>query len=436
MAWFSPALRPSDVTGTPASAQTAGVAPDAGAFACRACGCADLRSVVDLGLSPPSNALTPPSAAVTSETMYPLHAHVCAQCTLVQLDVFASPEELFRDYRYFSSYSTTWLAHAQAYVAEMMRRGIGAGSRVVEVASNDGYLLRGFIARGVHALGIEPAANVAAVARSAGVPTIDEFFGVALAERVRADFGAADLIVANNVLAHVPDLNDFVGGFAALLAPRGLATFEFPHLLRTIAGVQFDTIYHEHFSYLSIAALAPLFGRHGLEIVEITELPTHGGSLRVFVAPRGSRAVDASVARVAAAEDAAGLRELATYAAFGERVASVKNDFVSFLIDAKRRGKRVGGYGAAAKATTLLNYAGVRTDLLPYVADKSPHKQGHLVPGVRIPIVAPQRIRDERPDFVVIFPWNVEAEIRAELADVGRWSGRFVLAIPELRVDA
>ncbi len=402
---------------------------------CRSCGHGLTADVVDLGLSPPSNALTPPSALGRGETFYPLHAYVCDACWLVQLDVFASPEELFRDYRYFSSYSTTWLAHAQAYTDEMARRGIGAGSRVVEVASNDGYLLRHFVARGVTVLGIEPASNVAAVARQAGVPTIDEFFGVALGQRVRAEFGSAHLIVANNVLAHVPDLNDFVGGFAALLAPDGLATFEFPHLLRTMAGMQFDTVYHEHFSYLSLVALSPLFARHGLEIVEVTELPTHGGSLRVFVAPHGARAVDASVAAIVAAEREAGLERLMTYTAFGARVARIKDDFVAFLLDAKRRGERVAGYGAAAKATTLLNYAGVRADLMPYVADKSPHKQGHAIPGVRVPIVAPDRIRADRPDYVVIFPWNVEAEIRAELADVRDWGGRFVLAIPTLRID-
>jgi C-methyltransferase-like protein/methyltransferase family protein len=253
---------------------------------------------------------------------------------------------------------------------------------------------------------------------------------------VRAEFGAADLIVANNVLAHVPDVNDFVGGFAALLAPDGVATFEFPHLLRTIAGMQFDTVYHEHFSYLSLIALEPLFARHGLEIVEVTELPTHGGSLRVFVAPCGSRAVDPSVAAVLAAERAGGLERLETYAAFGQRVVRIKDDFAAFLLDAKRRGKRVAGYGAAAKATTLLNYAGARADVMPYVADKSPHKQGNFIPGVRVPIVAPDRIRADRPDYVVIFPWNVEAEIRAEMADVRDWGGRFVVAIPELRVDA
>ena len=392
--------------------------------------------VVDLGLSPPSNALTAPSALGRGETFYPLHAFVCERCYLVQLDVFASPDELFRDYRYFSSYSTTWLAHAEAYAAEMTRRGIGPGSRVVEVASNDGYLLRNFVARGVAVLGIEPASNVAAVAREAGVPTLDEFFGTALARRVRAEFGAAQLIVANNVLAHVPDLNDFVGGFAALLAPDGIVTIEFPHLLRTIAGMQFDTVYHEHFSYLSLLALEPLFARHGLEIVEVAELATHGGSLRVFVAPRGARAVDPSVAAILATERAAGLERLATYAAFGAGVARIKDDFVAFLQSAKREGRRVAGYGAAAKATTLLNYAGVRADLLPYVADKSPHKQGNYVPGVRVPIVAPDRIRTDRPDFVVIFPWNVEDEIRSELADVHTWGGRFVLAIPTLRVDA
>ena len=360
---------------------------------------------------------------------------MCDRCWLVQLDVFASPEELFRDYRYFSSYSTTWLAHAESFVEEMMRRGIGPASRVVEVASNDGYLLRNFVARGVPVLGIEPASNVALVAREAGVPTLDEFFGVVLARRVRAEFGAAQLIVANNVLAHVPDVNDFASGIATLLAHDGVATIEFPHLLRTIAGMQFDTVYHEHFSYLSLVALAPLFARHGLEIVEVAELPTHGGSLRVFVAPRGSRTVDASVATTLAAERAAGFERLETYTAFGERVARIKDDFVAFLLDAKRRGRRVAGYGAAAKATTLLNYAGVRADVLPYVADKSPHKQGHFIPGVRVPIVAPERIRADRPDYVVIFPWNVADEIRAELADVRGWGGRFVLAIPELRVE-
>ena len=401
---------------------------------CRSCGHGLTVGVVDLGLSPPSNALTPPDAMACGETFFPLRAYVCDACYLMQLDVFASPEELFRDYRYFSSYSTTWLAHAEAYVAEMSRRGIGVGSRVVEVASNDGDLLRNFVARGVTVLGIEPASNVATVARRAGVPTIDEFFGVALARRVRADFGSAHLIVANNVLAHVPDLNDFVAGFAELLAPDGLATFEFPHLLRTLAGMQFDTVYHEHFSYLSLVALIPLFARHGLEIAEVTELPTHGGSVRIFVAPRGSRAVHASVAAIVAAERAAGLQRLETYTAFGARVAQIKDDFVAFLLDAKRRGKRVAGYGAAAKATTLLNYAGVRADLMPYVADKSPHKQGHAIPGVRVPIVSPDWIRADRPDYVVIFPWNVEAEVRAELAEVHGWGGRFVLAIPRLRI--
>ena len=402
---------------------------------CRSCGQSLTVDVVDLGMSPPSNALIAPDAG-REETFYPLHAYLCDVCFLMQLDVFASPEELFRDYRYFSSYSTTWLAHAEAYAAEMVRRGVTDRSRVVEVASNDGYLLRQFVARGMSVLGIEPASNVAEVARAAGVPTLDEFFGTALARRVRSEFGAADLIVANNVLAHVPDLNDFVGGFAALIAPGGLATFEFPHLLRTIEGMQFDTIYHEHFSYLSLLALEPLFARHGLEIVEVTELPTHGGSLRIFVAVEDSRPIDPSVARVLGDERRAGLDRIETYVRFGARTARIKQDFIDFLERAKRAGKRVAGYGAAAKATTLLNYAGARSDAMPYVADKSPHKQGNLIPGVRVPIVAPERIRADRPDYVVVFPWNVEAEIRSELADVRDWGGRFVLAIPELRIDA
>src|SRR5665213_2899026 len=285
---------------------------------------------------------------------YPLHAFVCERCYLVQLDKLAGPDELFRDYRYFSSYSTTWLAHATSYADEMTRRGIGTRSRVVEVASNDGYLLRNFVARGVPVLGIEPASNVAAVAREAGVPTLNEFFGTALAHRVRAEFGDAHLIVANNVLAHVPDLHDFVGGFAALLAADGIVTIEFPHVLRTIAGMQFDTIYHEHFSYLSLIALTPLFDRHGLEIVEVAELPTHGGSLRVFVAPRGSRSIEPSVAAALAAERAAGLDRVDTYAAFGARMARIRDDFVTFLHDAKHAGKRVVAFAAAPYPTTRL----------------------------------------------------------------------------------
>jgi SAM-dependent methyltransferase len=403
---------------------------------CRSCGHPLAVTFVDLGLSPPANALIEPAGAGRGELLHPLHAFVCDACLLVQLELFETPEQIFRDYAYFSSYSTSWLAHAERYVADMRaKRGVGPGQRVIEIASNDGYLLQYFIAAGIEVLGIDPASNVAAVARERGVPTLDEFFGAETARRVAAERGRADLMVANNVLAHVPDINDFVAGIAELLAPNGFMTIEFPHLLRLIEDALFDTIYHEHFSYLSLLALAPLFDRHGLAIFDVEELPTHGGSLRVFLAHRDARPVEASVARTLAAERAHGLTDVATYTAFGERVMRIKRDFLDFLIGARRAGKRVAGYGAAAKATTLLNYAGARTDFIDYVADKSPHKQGRLIPGVRVPIVSPERIRSDRPDYVVIFPWNIAAEIRDELADVRAWGGRFVTAIPQLAVD-
>lgn len=403
---------------------------------CRSCGHALAVTFVDLGLSPPANGLTETDALGRGETLYPLHAYVCEACLLVQLELFETPEQIFRDYSYFSSYSTSWLEHAERYVNAMIaERGIAPGHRVVELASNDGYLLQYFIKAGIEVLGIDPASNVAAVARERGVPTIDEFFGTALAERVVREIGHADLMTANNVLAHVPDINDFVGGIATLLAPTGFMTIEFPHLMRLIEGVQFDTVYHEHFSYLSVLALQPLFARHGLAIFDITELPTHGGSLRIFLAKTGTRPVMPAVAAVRAAEVAMGLDRIETYPAFGERVMRVKLDFLTFLIDARRAGKTVAGYGAAAKATTLLNYAGARTDLIAFVADKSPHKQGRFIPGVRVPILAPADIRAAKPDYLVIFPWNIAAEIRNELADIRTWGGKFVTAIPTLTID-
>jgi SAM-dependent methyltransferase len=403
---------------------------------CRSCGNELAVTFIDLGLSPPANGLTEPNELGSGETLYPLHAYVCEACLLVQLELFETPEQIFRDYSYFSSYSTSWLEHAERYVDTMIKeRRIAPGHRVVELASNDGYLLQYFIRAGIEVLGIDPASNVAVVARERGVPTIDEFFGVPLAQKIRAEKGPADLIVANNVLAHVPDINDFVAGIATLLAPTGFVTIEFPHLMRLIEDVLFDTVYHEHFSYLSVLALTPLFARHGLEIFDVTELPTHGGSLRLFVAPAGARPVTPAVARIRDAERALGLDRIETYPAFGERVMRVKRDFLEFLIAARREGKSVAGYGAAAKATTLLNYAGVRTDLIAFVADKSPHKQGRYIPGVRVPIVDPTEIRQVKPDYVVIFPWNIAAEIRDELADVRTWGGRFVTAIPALTVD-
>jgi SAM-dependent methyltransferase len=412
------------------------VATAVSAPTCRSCGHALAVTFVDLGLSPPANGLTETSELGRGETLYPLHAYVCESCLLVQLELFETPEQIFRDYSYFSSYSTSWLDHAERYVNTMIaERGIKPGHRVIELASNDGYLLQYFIKAGIEVLGIDPASNVAAVARERGVPTIDEFFGTELAARVVAETGHADLMTANNVLAHVPDINDFVGGIATLLAPSGFMTIEFPHLMRLIEGVQFDTVYHEHFSYLSVLALQPLFARHGLEIFDITELPTHGGSLRIFIAKTGSRPVMPAVAAVRAAEVAMGLDRIETYPAFGERVMRVKRDFLTFLIDARHQGKTVAGYGAAAKATTLLNYAGARTDLITFVADKSPHKQGRFIPGVRVPILAPDDIRTAKPDYLVIFPWNIAAEIRTELADIRTWGGKFVTAIPTLTID-
>ncbi|HEV8022937.1 MAG TPA: class I SAM-dependent methyltransferase, partial [Candidatus Lustribacter sp.] len=378
---------------------------------CRSCGAPLAVTFIDLGLSPPANGLTEPADAGRGESFYPLHAYVCEVCFLVQLDVFETPEQIFREYSYFSSYSTSWLQHAENYVTAMLaERGIGPGQRVVELASNDGYLLQYFIRAGVEVLGIDPASNVAAVARERGVPTIDEFFGVELATRVAAEHGQADLMVANNVLAHVPDINDFVGGIARLLAPSGFITIEFPHVLNLIEGVQFDTIYHEHFSYLSVLALVPLFARHGLTIFDVQEIPTHGGSLRIFAGHAGNRPVATSVAALLDKERAHGLDRVETYPAFGEQVMRVKRDFLEFLIGARRAGKSVGGYGAAAKATTLLNYAGARTDMIEFVADKSPHKQGRLIAGVRVPIVSPEHLHAARPDYVVIFPWNIAAE--------------------------
>jgi SAM-dependent methyltransferase len=403
---------------------------------CRSCGSVLRVALIDLGLSPPSNALTDPADIGQGERLYPLHAYVCETCFLVQLDQFETPEQIFRDYAYFSSYSTSWLQHAERYVAQMLgEHGITPGHTVVELASNDGYLLQYFVRAGIDVLGIDPASNVAAVARERGVPTIDDFFGIELAARVAAEHGPANLIVANNVLAHVPDINDFVGGIARLLASDGFATIEFPHLLNLIRGVQFDTIYHEHFSYLSLLALQPLFARAGLRIFDVQEIPTHGGSLRIFVDHIGAHPVTPNVAAVLEKELAHGLHRIETYAAFEATVMRVKRDFLAFLIEARNAGKTVAGYGAAAKATTLLNYCGVRTDFIPFVADKSPHKQGRLIGGVRVPIVPVERLRAERPDYVIIFPWNIAAEIRGELADVRDWGGRFVIAIPTLTID-
>jgi SAM-dependent methyltransferase len=392
--------------------------------------------VADLGLSPLANAYVPATRADRGEMVHPLHAFVCEACWLVQLEAFETPEAIFSDYAYFSGFSAGWLAHAEAYVAAMQARfGLGPDSRVVEVASNDGYLLRAVVARGIPALGVEPAANVAAVARASGIPTEVAFFGAETARRLRAEGHAADLMAANNVLAHVPDIHDFVEGFRVLLKPEGVATFEFPHLLRMIAERQFDTIYHEHFSYLSLGVVSEILAAHGMRVFDVEAWPTHGGSLRVFAChaaaahPQGP-----AVARVRAEERAGGLFEAGGYAAFAEDVVRIKCTTLAFLAELRLTGQTVCAYGAAAKGNTFLNYCGIGPELVQVVADRSPHKQGTLLPGSRIPVVAPEALLARRPDYVLILPWNLKDEIAGEMAAIRDWGGRFVTAIPRLAV--
>lgn len=403
---------------------------------CRACGAGLSLTVADLGLSPLSNAYVPPERTGRGEVFFPLHAFVCETCWLVQLEAFESPENIFSDYAYFSGFSESWLRHAEAYVAAMTERfGLGRDSQVVEVASNDGYLLQYFVAKGVPVLGVEPAANVAAVAREKGVPSEVAFFGRTTAERLRAAGHAADLIAANNVLAHVPDILDFTAGFAVLLKAEGVGTFEFPHLLRMIEERQFDTIYHEHFSYLSLGVVADLLDRQGLRVFDVEALPTHGGSLRVFYCHRDAAHARApAVDRVLAEERDASLFSAVGYAPFADAVIDIKCESLAFLIQARREGKRVCGYGAAAKGNTFLNYCGIGPELVTAVADRSPHKQGRLLPGSRIPVVSPEAMLAMRPDYVLILPWNIKAEVMAQLDEIRSWGGRFVTAIPRLAV--
>ena len=404
---------------------------------CRFCGTGLARTFVDLGCSPIANDYLAPDDLSRMEPFYPLCAYVCEECLLVQIPAVQTPERLFDDaYAYFSSYSDSWLAHAKAYAGAMIGRlGLGPGHRVVEVASNDGYLLQYFQQADIPVLGIEPAGNCAAAAVARGIPTEVVFFGEAAARALAAE-QAADLMAANNVLAHVPDINDFVEGFRILLKPAGVATFEFPHLLNLIERNEFDTIYHEHYSYLSLHAVRQVFAAHGLVVFDVEELPSHGGSLRLFVrhAANDRLAIAPGVARVAAREEAAGLTRIDGYLGFETKVRKVKRDLLKFLIEAREQGKTVVGYGAPAKGNTLLNYCGVRTDLLDYTVDRSPHKQGKYLPGTRIPIFAPERIRETRPDYLLILPWNLQAEIIEQMKAVRDWGCRFVLPIPELEV--
>ncbi len=406
------------------------------ASTCRFCGASLEHSFVDLGAAPPSNSYLRPADLHRMEPVYPLHAYVCGCCFLVQLEEFQSPEKIFSDYAYFSSYSESWLRHAESYVEKMVARfGFDARSQVIEVASNDGYLLQHFVARGVPVLGIEPAANVARVAEEKGVPTKIAFFGRNTAQKLIDDGRRADLIVANNVLAHVPDLNDFVAALRMALAADGVITVEFPHLMKLIAETQFDTIYHEHFSYFSFVTAEAVFAAHGLCVFDVDEIPTHGGSLRIYARHADahhpvSDAVDALRAR----EMDAGLARIETYEGFGEHVKDTKRKLLSFLIGAKADGKTIVGYGAAAKGNTLLNYCGVRGDFIDYVVDANPHKQGLHLPGSRIPILAPERISETQPDYVLILPWNLSDEIMQICSYIRKWGGRFVVPIPEVRV--
>lgn len=406
---------------------------------CRHCKAELTLRFVDLGTAPPSNAYLSPDKLKAPEKWFPLRVLVCTNCWLAQTEDYAGAEELFApDYAYFSSYSTTWLAHAKEYVAKMAERfNLNRNSTVLEIAANDGYLLQYVKERGIPCYGIEPTASTAVAARAKGIDIVEEFFGVSLAERLVKESRQADLIVANNVLAHVPDINDFVSGFTGLLKPRGAATFEFPHLLRTVEKNQFDTIYHEHYSYLSLTAVNRIFERNGLSVFDVEELPTHGGSLRVFAQREnsGAHVVTPRVAEMLTREGAAGMLDEAFYGDFQEKAEKVKDDFVVFLIEAKKAGKKVAAYGAAAKGNTLLNYAGVKRDLIQYVADRNPAKQGKFLPGSRIPIEHPDKIKQTKPEYVFILPWNVKKEIMEQLSFVREWGGKFVVAVPVLEVQ-
>ena len=414
----------------------AGAPPAASPTLCRLCAAPLRVPFVDLGLSPLANAYLSEADLEREEAFYPLRVYVCERCLLVQLPVFAAPEEIFAEYAYFSSYSDSWLEHARRYVDTVSARfGLDGESEVVELASNDGYLLQYFRARGIPVLGIEPARNVAAAAGERGIPTVVDFFSAELADELVRDGHGADLVVANNVLAHVPDVHDFVEGVSRLLKPAGIVTMEFPHLLRLLAERQFDTIYHEHLSYFTLLVVERLFAEHGLRLFDVDEVPTHGGSLRVYAAhAEASPEPTTRLADVRRGERQAGLDRVEGYLGFEEAVRAVKRDLLAFLIEAKRSARSVVAYGAAAKGNTLLNYCGIRSDFVDYVVDRSPHKQGLFLPGTRLPIHAPERTRDTRPDFLLILPWNLTAEIMEQMSYVRAWGGRFVVPVPAVTV--
>jgi SAM-dependent methyltransferase len=404
--------------------------------ACRLCGHGLKRTFVDLGVSPLCESFLAPHEVDQMEPYFPLHAYVCDQCYLVQLNEYASREAIFQEYAYFSSYSTSWVAHAQAYVRMITDRLVlGPQSLVVELASNDGYLLQHFVNLGIPALGVEPAENVAKVAIERQIPTRVDFFGRRLAEAMVSEGIRADLIVGNNVLAQVPDLNDFVAGMQHLLKPEGVITLEFPHLMRLITESQFDTIYHEHFSYFSLTTLDTLARRHSLRLIDVEQLPTHGGSLRVYLVRAGSqRRSSEAVEALLAEERQFGICDIDTYGSFTAQVRMVKRKLLAFLIEAKDAGKTVCGYGAPGKGNTLLNYCGIGTDFLDFTVDRNPYKHGRFTPGMRIPILPVEAIDAARPDYILILPWNLTREIVGQMRHVGEWGGRFIVPIPEVTV--
>jgi SAM-dependent methyltransferase len=404
---------------------------------CRFCSAPLTVTFADLGMSPLANALVAPERAGEPEPFYPLHAYVCETCKLVQTRDGETPEAIFGDYLYFSGFSESWLKHAERYVEAMIARfGLGADSKVVEVASNDGYLLQFFKQRAVPVLGVEPAANVAEAALRKGIPTEVRFFGRSTARRLAAAGHQADLIAANNVVAHVPDLNDFVAGFEILLKPGGVLTLEFPHLLRMLAENQFDTIYHEHFSYFSFLAMERVLAAHGLTVFDVERLPTHGGSLRVYARHEDNEAlpVQDTVAALRREELELGLDDLAVYKRFAGQVVRTKLALLDFLIGARREGRSIVGYGAPAKGNTLLNYCGIGPEFIDFTVDRSPHKQNRLLPGTRIPVKAPDALLEARPDYVLILPWNLKDEVMAQMAAIRDWGGRFVLPIPRVEI--
>lgn len=404
---------------------------------CRFCSTPLKHTFIDLGMSPLSNSYLKKEELCNKESFYPLHAYVCEKCFLVQLEEFETPDRIFSDYAYFSSFSESWLKHAEQYTQMISAKlSLGESSNVIEIASNDGYLLQYFKLKNIPVLGIEPAANVAEVAKQKGIPTMVEFFGEKLANELKGKGLLADLIIGNNVLAHVPNINDFVKGLKIALKPYGTITIEFPHLLRLIQNNQFDTIYHEHFSYLSFTTVQTIFEAHGLKIFDVDELLTHGGSLRIYACniEETDRFMSKNVLELLTEEEKCGFKSIGTYTAFNESIKVTKRQLLQFLIRAKNEGKKIAGYGAPAKGNTLLNFCGIRCDFIDFTVDRSPYKQGLYLPGTHIPVFSPEKIKDEKPDYVLLLPWNLKDEIVNQMSFIREWGGRFIIPIPQLEV--